>query len=159
MEGHHSNSQYHVNCAGRGSSSVIEVGRASTVPPVTLTVYISPVRSKLFLILFTPMFMGLIVNSRSKAAIATTFSNCRGWNQCFAFLREVLDSLLLSHISVFLANSHTEIILLSVRGCDVLKQPSSELMNQNMFRRSRLLLEAFTRTKSSRGLQNGLKIY
>jgi hypothetical protein len=159
MKGRPSNSQCHVNRAGRGSSNAIEVGRALTVPPGTLTVYISPVRNKLFLILFTPMCLRLIVDSRSKATIATTISNCRTRNRRLAFLREVLDSLLFPHLWVFLANKHTEIVLLSMRGCGVLKQPSSELMKQNSSRRFRLLLEAFTRTKSNRRLQNGSRIY
>lgn len=44
MKGRPSNSQCHVNHAGRGSSSVIEVGRASTVPLETLIAYISPIK-------------------------------------------------------------------------------------------------------------------
>jgi hypothetical protein len=158
MKGRPSNSQCHVNRAGRGSSNAIEVGRASTIPPGTLTVYISPVRNKLFLILFKPICLRRIVNSRSKAAIATTVSNCRTRNRCLAFLREVLDSLLFPHLWVFLANKHTEIVLLSMRGCGVLKL-SSELMKQNSSKRFRLLLEAFTKTKSNRGHQNALKTY
>ena len=51
------------------------------------------------------------------------------------------------------------LFLLSVRGGDVFKQPSPELINQNLSGRFLLLLEASTRRKSNREHQNGLRIF
>ncbi len=72
---------------------------------------------------------------------------------------EILDSLLISHIAILLADNRSTIVMFSVRWYGVSKQPSSQLMKQKLSRRFRLLLEGFTRTKSNRKLQNGLKIY